>query len=63
MRLKIEVDDELMEQAKELCGDRSIEAIITEALRLLVRMKRQQKLKDLQGKLQWEGNLAELRLD
>jgi len=62
MRTNIEIDDELMQQVRVLCGDKSKEAIIDEALRLLVRMKSQQKLKDLQGKLQWEGNLKEMRL-
>jgi len=51
-----------MQQVRVLCRDKSKEAIIDEALRLLVRMKSQQKLKDLQGKLQWEGNLKEMRL-
>jgi len=62
MRTNIEIDDELMQQVRVLCRDKSKEAIIDEALRLLVRMKSQQKLKDLQGKLQWEGNLKEMRL-
>lgn len=63
MRTNIEIDDELLEQVRVLCGDKSKEAIIDEALRLLLRMKSQQKLKDLQGKLQWEGNLEEMRFD
>lgn len=63
MRTNIEIDDELMEQAKVLCGDKTKKAIVDEALRLLVRMKNQQSLKALQGKLQWDGDLEEMRLD
>ena len=61
MRTNVVLDDELVEQAQELTGIRTKKGVIHEALRLLVRISAQQKLRELRGKVDWEGNLDEMR--
>jgi len=61
MRTNVVIDDELMAAALESTGLKTKRAVIEEALRTLVQMKAQEKTRSLRGKLQWEGNLSELR--
>ncbi|GMR11311.1 MAG: type II toxin-antitoxin system VapB family antitoxin [Anaerolineae bacterium] len=61
MRTNIVLDDELVERAKELTGLDTKRAVVDEALRVLVRLREQEGVKSLRGKLKWEGNLSDLR--
>ena len=61
MRTNVVIDDELMAAALESTGLKTKRAVIEQALRNLVQMKAQEKTRALRGKLQWEGNLDELR--
>ena len=61
MRTNVVIDDELMTAALASTGLKTKRAVIEEALRTLVQMKAQEKTRSLRGKLQWEGNLSELR--
>ena len=63
MRTNIEIDDELMQKAMAASEHRTKKAVIEDALRLLVRLRGQTKLRDLFGKVQWEGDLDEMRRD
>jgi Arc/MetJ family transcription regulator len=63
MRTNIELDDELIREAKELSGLPTKRAVVEEALRMMVNLKRQAKVKELFGKVQWEGDLDEMRRD
>jgi Arc/MetJ family transcription regulator len=64
MRSTIVIDDELMQKALAATGLCTKKAVIEEALRLLVRLKGQERLKDLRGKLKsWEGSIDEMRRD
>jgi Arc/MetJ family transcription regulator len=63
MRTNIDIDEELIGKAMTLTGLRTKKAVVDEALKLLVRLKEQEKLKDLRGKIHWEGDLDELRRD
>lgn len=62
MRTNIEIDDQLMKQAMRASGERTKRATVEEALRLLVQVRRQARIRRLRGKIQWEGNLDEMRL-
>ena len=42
-------------------GLRTKKAVVEEALKLLVRLQGQERLKELGGKVQWEGDLDEMR--
>ena len=61
MRTNVVIDDELMAKALEVTGLKTKKAVIEEALRTLVRLKEQEQVRYLRGKLQWEGNLSVLR--
>jgi Arc/MetJ family transcription regulator len=61
MRTNVVIDDELMAEALESTGLGTKKAVIEEALRTLVRLKRQEQIRSLRGKLQWEGDLGSQR--
>lgn len=61
MRTNIVIDDQLMSQAQTLTGLTTKKAVIEEALRLLIMKYEQQQVRQLRGKLRWEGDLAEMR--
>ena len=61
MRTTLNIDDEALQAAMELAGGRTKTEVINEALRRFVRAKRRRKLLELQGKVEWEGDLDALR--
>ena len=61
MRTNVVIDDELMAEALEITGMKTKRAVLEEALRTLVRLKKQEGVRALRGKLQWEGDLDVLR--
>ncbi len=61
MRTNIVIDDKLMAQALKLGGYRTKRRAVEEGLRLLVRLRRQERARRLRGKLDWQGSLDELR--
>jgi Arc/MetJ family transcription regulator len=63
MRTNIVIDDKLMSVALRTSGLKTKKEVVEEGLKLLVKVKNQSKLKKLRGKLKWEGNLEEMRLD
>ncbi len=61
MRTNIIIDDELMERAQKITGINTKRAVVEEALRTLIQMREQAQVRNLRGKLEWEGNLDEMR--
>ena len=61
MQTNITIDDELIRQAMNLSNSSSTREVIEEALRLLVAQKRQAEIRQLRGKLPWEGDLDAMR--
>ena len=61
MRTNIEIDDRLMAEAQKASGQSTKKQTVEEALRLLVRLRRQQETDAAFGKYAWRGNLAESR--
>ena len=61
MRTNIVIDDDLMAQAQKATGLSTKKDVVEQGLKLLVRRKKQQSIRDLKGKIKWEGNLDELR--
>ena len=61
MRTNVVLDETLVERAKALTGIKTTRALIDEALRLLVQLREQGEVRDLRGRLRWEGDLAALR--
>jgi Arc/MetJ family transcription regulator len=62
MQATIRIDNALIEQAMSLAGFSTKKATVEEALRQLIRLSRQKQVRMLRGKLQWEGNLSEMRM-
>jgi Arc/MetJ family transcription regulator len=61
MRTNVVIEDQLIARAMESTGLKTKKAVIEEALRTLIRLKSQESVCDLRGKLHWEGNLDEMR--
>jgi len=63
MRTNIVIDDDLMTEALQVTGLPSKKAVVEEALRTLLRLKAQEQIRALRGRLHWEGDLDTLRTD
>ena len=61
MRTNIEIDDELIREALRISGLKTKRAVVEAGLRMLLRLKRQEDILNLVGKVHWEGNLDESR--
>ena len=61
MRTNIDIDDVLMRRALSATGLRTKKAVVEEALKLLVRLKGQERLKELGGAIAWEGDIDAMR--
>jgi len=62
MRTNIEIDDRLMQKAQRLSGLRTKRAVVEAGLRLLVRLKEQEEILGLAGKVHWQGDLNRSRV-
>lgn len=62
MRTNIEIDDTLMRKAMGATGLKTKRSVVEEGLRLLVRLKQQEKIREVRGKVRWEGDLNQMRL-
>jgi Arc/MetJ family transcription regulator len=61
MRTNIEIDDSLMAEAQKVSGHATKKQTVEEALRLMVRLRRQKEADAAFGKYRWRGNLARSR--
>jgi Arc/MetJ family transcription regulator len=61
MRTSIVLDEELIKQARKLTDLSTKKAIVDEALRTLIRVKKQEQILSLRGKIRWEGDLDQSR--
>ena len=61
MRTNIVLDDNLIERAQKLTGIKTKREVVQEALRTLILLREQTEVRQLRGKLKWEGNLDEQR--
>jgi Arc/MetJ family transcription regulator len=63
MRTNIVIDDDLMKEAMALTQLKTKKAVVESGLRLLILMKKQEKLRGVRGTLHWEGDLDAMRVD
>jgi hypothetical protein len=61
MRTNIVIDDQLMDQAINLSGLETKKAVVEQALKLYIQLLQQDALRELRGKLRWEGDLDQMR--
>lgn len=63
MRTNIVIDDSLMKEAMKLSKLDTKKATVETSLRLLIQIKKQERIKTLRGKLKWDGDLEKMRVD
>ncbi len=63
MRTNIVIDDDLMSEALKLTGAKTKREAVELGLKTLVKLKRQEKIRQFRGKLHWEGDLEAMRTD
>jgi hypothetical protein len=56
MATNLSVDPRLIEQALEVSGETTKKAAVTRALEEFIARRRQKRLLDLMGKLEWDSN-------
>ncbi len=61
MRTNIDIDDKLMKQAMKAANAATKKATVETALRQMVQLKRQEGIRELFGKVQWDGDLDAMR--
>jgi Arc/MetJ family transcription regulator len=63
MRTNIEIDDKLMKDALKATGVKTKREAVELGLKTLVRLRAQEKVRELRGKITWEGDLDAMRTD
>lgn len=63
MRTNIVIDDKLMNRVLKLTGIRTKREAVEMGLKALLTLKKQESLRDFRGKLNWEGDLDDMRSD
>jgi Arc/MetJ family transcription regulator len=61
MRTNIFLNETLIKRAQSLTGLKTKKAVVEEALQVLIRLREQEELRSMRGKLLWEGDLNTLR--
>jgi len=61
MRTNIDIDDKLMNDVLKATGLRTKKDVVELGLRTLIRLKKQENIRALRGKLTWTGDLDEMR--
>ena len=61
MRTNIEIDDKLMADAQKASGLATKKQTVEEALRLMVKLRRQERVDAAFGRFRWRGNLDRSR--
>lgn len=63
MRTNIVIDDTLMAETLRVTGLKTKREAVDLGLRTLLRLKRQAGLRELRGKIDWQGDLDAMRRD
>jgi Arc/MetJ family transcription regulator len=61
LRTNIELDEKLVAEALKLTRKKTKKELVNYALEELVRKLKRKKLLELKGKVEWSGNLDEMR--
>ncbi|MBK7001739.1 MAG: type II toxin-antitoxin system VapB family antitoxin [Rhodoferax sp.] len=63
MRTNIVIDDKLMNETLRLTGLKTKREAVELGLKTLLRLRQQEEIRGLRGKLDWQGNLEQMRAD
>ncbi len=61
VRTNIVIDDDLLADALEATGAKSKREVVELGLAMLVKLSRQERIKEFRGKLRWQGDLEAMR--
>jgi Arc/MetJ family transcription regulator len=61
MRTNIDIDDTLMAEARKASGRATKKQTVEQALRLMIKLRRQRDVDAAFGRYRWRGNLARSR--
>jgi len=61
MRTNIEIDDKLMNDVMKVTGLKTKKDVVELGLKTLIRLNKQENIRKLRGKLQWNGDLDDMR--
>ncbi len=60
-RTNIFLDEKLIDQGKKLTGIKTKKELVNFALKKLVRLEKQKRIFELEGKIDWDGDLESMR--
>ena len=63
MRTSVVINDQLVQTVMNLCGLKTKKEEVEKALELLIQMVNQDAIRNLRGKLRWDGDLDQMRTD
>ena len=63
MRTNIVIDDKLMQETLRATGLKTKREAVEHGLRTLLRLRKQAQIRQLRGKVQWQGDLNAMRTD
>ncbi|MBK9029368.1 MAG: type II toxin-antitoxin system VapB family antitoxin [Propionivibrio sp.] len=63
MRTNIVINDSLMHDALKATGLKTKKEAVELGLKILIKLNQQESIKAFRGKLKWEDNLEEMRLN
>jgi Arc/MetJ family transcription regulator len=63
MRTNIVIDDRLMQETLKATGLKTKREAVELGLRTLLRLRRQEQIRQYRGKLRWQGDLEAMRTD
>jgi Arc/MetJ family transcription regulator len=61
VRTNIVLNSELIAKGKKLTGIKTSRELVEHALSELIRMEKQRDIRNLRGKIEWQGDLHEMR--
>jgi Arc/MetJ family transcription regulator len=61
MRTNIVIDDQLMNDALKATGLKTKKEAVELGLKTLIKLNQQEKIRELKGKLKWDGDLDAMR--
>jgi Arc/MetJ family transcription regulator len=62
MRTRIDIDPTLLAEAQQVSGQATKKQTVEQALRLMIKLRRQRDVDSAFGKYRWRGNLGRSRI-
>jgi Arc/MetJ family transcription regulator len=63
MRTNIDINQDLIKKASELSGLKTKKELVEKSLQLFIDVHRQKKIQSFKGKIDWQGNIDQMRVD